>query len=89
MLLSPSVAAGGFSSSSPAGGDFTFSVNNIGNEREYLKSIWNRLGVGCSGSDKEGGYLNRKELGEVCECIGMEKLPDEVGHKNIWNQIRI
>ena len=66
-------------SSSPGAGDFTFSVNNIGNEREYLRSIWRRLGVGGpEGSDQ--GFLDRKELGEVCECIGMEKLPEEVRH---------
>lgn len=41
-------------------------------EREYLGRIWARLGVG------KDGFLDRDELGAVCECVGREKFPKEV-----------
>ena len=41
-------------------------------EREYLGRIWARLGVG------RDGFLDRSELGAVCECVGREKFPAEV-----------
>ena len=41
-------------------------------ERSYLLSIWSRLGVG------EDGFLDRAELAQVCECVGMESLPEPV-----------
>ena len=40
-------------------------------EEEYLRSTWNKLGVG------RDGYLDQTQLALVCECIGMEKLSDE------------
>jgi len=42
------------------------------NEEEYLRSTWGKLGVG------KDGYLDQTQLALVCECIGMEKLSDEV-----------
>ena len=42
------------------------------NEEEYLRSTWGKLGVG------QDGYLDQTQLALVCECIGMEKLSDEV-----------
>jgi hypothetical protein len=41
-------------------------------EEEYLRSTWDKLGVG------QDGYLDQTQLALVCECIGMEKLSDEV-----------
>ena len=52
-------------------------------EREYLRGIWNRLGIG------HDGYLDRQELAQVCECIGMEKLADEVKYFLLLLQDRI
>ena len=47
--------------------------NSLGeSEEEYLRSIWGKLGVG------QDGYLDQSQLALVCECIGMEKLSDEV-----------
>ncbi|XP_040583976.1 uncharacterized protein [Lepeophtheirus salmonis] len=47
-------------------------TNYDSSEEEYLRSIWAKLGVG------QDGFLDRNELSIVCQCIGMEKLPDEV-----------
>eukprot|EP00094_Tigriopus_californicus_P012704 TCALIF_12281-PA protein Name:"Similar to NINL Ninein-like protein (Homo sapiens)" AED:0.06 eAED:0.06 QI:7/0.87/0.70/0.94/0.87/0.94/17/222/1708 len=54
--------------------DFHFDSADLDgvDEREYLRSIWQRLRVG------RDGYLDRQELAEVCEVIGMEKLPIEI-----------
>ena len=41
-------------------------------EEEYLRASWEKLGVG------QDGYLDQTQLALVCECIGMEKLTDEV-----------
>jgi len=47
--------------------------NSLGeSEEEYLRSTWGKLGVG------QDGYLDQSQLALVCECIGMEKLSDEV-----------
>lgn len=42
------------------------------NNEEYLRSIWNLLGVG------KDGYLNVDELMRVCEHIGMIETSDEM-----------
>ncbi|XP_069682969.1 ninein homolog isoform X2 [Periplaneta americana] len=42
------------------------------NEEECLRAAWERLGVG------KDGFLDRGELALVCECIGMEKVAEEV-----------
>jgi hypothetical protein len=42
------------------------------NTEEYLKGIWNRLGVG------KNGYLNIEELYRVCEHIGMIGINNEI-----------
>lgn len=42
------------------------------NEEECLRAAWERLGVG------KDGFLDRRELALVCECIGMEKVEEEV-----------
>ena len=41
-------------------------------EEDYLRTTWGKLGVG------KDGYLDQTQLALVCECIGMEKLSDEV-----------
>lgn len=41
-------------------------------EEDYLRTAWGKLGVG------QDGYLDQSQLAVVCECIGMEKLSDEV-----------
>ncbi|XP_057374956.1 ninein-like isoform X2 [Daphnia carinata] len=41
-------------------------------EEDYLRTTWGKLGVG------QDGYLDQSQLALVCECIGMEKLSDEV-----------
>ena len=41
-------------------------------EETYLRSTWEKLGVG------QDGYLDQTQLALVCECIGMDKLSDEV-----------
>lgn len=41
-------------------------------EEDYLRTTWGKLGVG------QDGYLDQTQLALVCECIGMEKLSDEV-----------
>jgi len=47
--------------------------NSLGeSEEEYLRSTWGKLGVG------QDGYLDQSQLALVCECIGMEKLSDDV-----------
>ena len=47
--------------------------NSLGeSEEEYLRVTWGKLGVG------QDGYLDQSQLALVCECIGMEKLSDEV-----------
>ena len=38
----------------------------------YLRASWEKLGVG------QDWYLDKTQLALVCECIGMEKLTDEV-----------
>jgi len=43
------------------------------NDEECLRAAWERLGVG------KDGFLDRRELALVCECIGMEKVEEEVG----------
>lgn len=49
------------------------SLGHVGeNEEECLRSAWERLGVG------KDGFLDRGELALVCECIGMEKVAEEV-----------
>ena len=50
-------------------------------EREYLGRIWARLGVG------RGGFLDRSELGAVCECVGREKFPTEVSSSGLYSMI--
>lgn len=42
------------------------------NEEECLRAAWERLGVG------KHGFLDKGELALVCECIGMEKVAEEV-----------
>lgn len=41
-------------------------------EEDYLRTTWGKLGVG------QDGYLDQSQLAVVCECIGMDKLSDEV-----------
>ncbi|XP_068085274.1 ninein homolog [Anabrus simplex] len=41
-------------------------------EEECLRAAWERLGVG------RDGFLDRSELALVCECIGMERVAEEV-----------
>jgi hypothetical protein len=41
-------------------------------EEECLRAAWERLGVG------KHGFLDKGELALVCECIGMEKVAEEV-----------
>nr|CAH0106025.1 unnamed protein product [Daphnia galeata] len=48
----------------------TSSLNE--SEEDYLRTTWGKLGVG------KDGYLDQSQLALVCECIGMEKLSDEV-----------
>jgi hypothetical protein len=52
-------------------------ASNLGhvneNDEECLRAAWRRLGVG------KDGFLDRRELALVCECIGMEKVEEEVG----------
>lgn len=51
-------------------------------EEDYLRTTWGKLGVG------QDGYLDQSQLALVCECIGMEKLSDEVTNVNlpwIWS----
>lgn len=43
-------------------------------EEDYLRTTWGKLGVG------QDGYLDQSQLALVCECIGMEKLSDEVSN---------
>lgn len=43
-----------------------------GNTEDYLKSIWNHLGVG------QNGYLDMKDLYRVCEHIGMVGINDDI-----------
>jgi hypothetical protein len=42
------------------------------NEEECLRAAWKRLGVG------KDGFLDRSELALLCECIGMQKVAEEV-----------
>lgn len=42
------------------------------NEEEYLRSTWQRLGVG------HDGYLTMEELATVCHATGMDKVANEV-----------
>lgn len=46
-------------------------------EEDYLRTTWGKLGVG------QDGYLDQSQLALVCECIGMEKLSDEVTNVNL------
>ena len=39
---------------------------------EQLRHVCNNLGVG------HHGYLTQKELGQVCQFIGMQQMDDEV-----------
>ena len=48
----------------------TSSLNE--SEEDYLRTTGGKLGVG------KDGYLDQSQLALVCECIGMEKLSDEV-----------
>jgi Ca2+-binding EF-hand superfamily protein len=41
-------------------------------EEECLRAAWKRLGVG------KDGFLDRGELALLCECIGMQKVAEEV-----------
>ena len=43
-------------------------------EEEYLRGIWNNLGVG------KNGYISMKELEEVCRHIGMEEMSPSVSY---------
>lgn len=54
-------------------------------EEDYLRTTWGKLGVG------QDGYLDQSQLAVVCECIGMEKLSDEVNFflLNILSQVVI
>ena len=55
--------------------------NSLGeSEEEYLRSTWGKLGVG------QDGYLDQTQLALVCECIGMEKLSDEVSFNFILSE---
>ena len=59
--------------SSSEHGTPTPSLGHVGeNEEECLRATWERLGVG------KDGFLDRGELALVCECIGMEKVAEEV-----------
>lgn len=51
----------------------TSSLNE--SEEDYLRTTWGKLGVG------KDGYLDQSQLALVCECIGMEKLSDEVRYE--------
>jgi hypothetical protein len=42
------------------------------NEEECLRAAWQRLGVG------KVGFLDRGGLALLCECIGMQKVAEEV-----------
>lgn len=41
-------------------------------EADYLRGIWNSLGVG------KNGYIDIEELAKVCELIGMGSMNDTV-----------
>ena len=45
---------------------------NLTTEEEYLRGIWNNLGVG------KNGYISKKELKQVCRHIGMEEMSSSV-----------
>ena len=46
---------------------------NLTTEEEYLRGIWNNLGVGSN------GYISMTELEQVCRHIGMEEMSPSVG----------
>ena len=46
-------------------------------EEEYLRGIWNNLGVG------QNGYIDIKELGRVCKHIDMEDMDETVSNKSV------
>jgi hypothetical protein len=51
----------------------TPALGHVGeSEEECLRAAWERLGVG------KHGFLDKGELALVCECIGMEKVAEEV-----------
>ncbi len=52
-------------------------------EEDYLRTTWGKLGVG------KDGYLDQTQLALVCECIGMEKLSDEVSSYFIYFNISL
>ncbi len=52
--------------------DLNANFQNSYNTEEYLKDIWNHLGVG------KNGYLNFEELYRVCEHIGMIGINNEI-----------
>ena len=52
-------------------------------ERVCLRAMMAGLGLGLGGDDGDGdgdgGFLDRDGLARVCQAVGMERLPDEVG----------